>query len=97
MRAWLGCPCRARSGVGGAVPAGETGWVAPPAGAARQPGGGGWELLESEAARRWQRLTRRLTQILRLRRAWYELGEHLKQYRELRPRSDRQRAAARRR
>ena len=97
MRSRLGCPCRSRPTEVEAPSASEAGLVVRVAGPRRQPAVAGWELLESQAARQWQRLTRRLVEILRLRRTWHDLGEHLKQHRELKPRVERLRADARRR
>ena len=42
-----------------------------------------WELLVSPTATGWGRLTRQLVRILRHRTLWHDLGEHFKQYREL--------------
>ena len=96
MRSGLGCPCRSRP-AGGEGPVGSEPGVGPRGfGPRQEPAAGGWELLPSPAARHWRKLTRRLVQILRLRGTWHSLGEHLKQFRELKPRVERLRADARR-
>ena len=64
-----------------------------PASAGAAPGpeapGGEFELVGPDGQGGWYRLARSLRKLFRLRRTWASLGQHLRDFTELRPRSER--------